>query len=278
VSGAVGVLYDFAQGWQFAVNGTYSQRAPTAEELFARGPHAATFQFIIGDPTLSEEKNVGVDVSLRKTAGFVTGTISGFYNRYDGFIDFAPTGAFEDGFQVFVYTPKTAEFYGGEAKVDFHFLPLNITRMRNEEPMDAKSVITKNESSTSEKNPNDLFLRVQADYVHASDLDTGDPLPRITPLRFTASLNYESEKWNASIEGQRVEQQDRVAPFETSTPGYTFLNASLGYKFRAGPTYNYLYVKGTNLTNEEARDHLSFLKEVLPLAGRGVTVGFRTAF
>jgi iron complex outermembrane receptor protein len=278
VSGAAGVLYDFAESWQFAVNGTYSQRAPTAEELFARGPHAATFQFIIGDPTLSEEKNVGVDVSLRRTAGFVTGTISGFYNRYDGFIDFAPTGAFEDGLQVFVYTPKTAEFYGGEAKVDFHFLPLNLTRMRNEEPKDAKSVITKNESSTSEKNPNDLFLRVQADYVHATDVDTGDPLPRITPMRYSVSLNYESEKWNANIEGQRVDAQDRIAPFETSTPGYTFLNASVGYKFRAGPTYNYLYLKGTNLTNEEARDHLSFLKEVLPLAGRGVAVGFRTTF
>jgi iron complex outermembrane receptor protein len=278
ISGAAGILYDFAESWQLAVNGTYSQRAPTAEELFARGPHAATFQFIIGDPTLSEEKNIGIDVSLRRTAGRVTGTISGFYNRYEGFIDFTPTGTFEDGLQVFVYTPKTAEFYGGEAKVDFHFLPLTITRMRNQEPKDAKSVITKNESSASEKNPNDFFLRVQADYVHATDLDTGEPLPRITPFRYSVSLNYESEKWNASIEGQRVDAQDRVAPFETSTPGYTFLNASVGYKFRTGSTYNYVYVKGTNLTNEEARDHLSFLKEVLPLAGRGVAVGFRTTF
>ncbi|MEY2496140.1 MAG: iron complex outerrane recepter protein [Verrucomicrobiota bacterium] len=278
VSGAAGVLYDFAEGWQLAVNGTYSQRAPTAEELFARGPHAATFQFIIGDPTLTEEKNIGIDVSLRKTAGFVTGTISGFYNRYEGFIDFTPTGLIQDGLPVFVYTPKTAEFYGAEAKVDFHFLPLNITRMRNQEPKDAKSVITRNETSASEKNPNDLFLRLQADYVHATDLDTGEPLPRITPFRYTVSLNYESEKWNASIEGQRVDAQDRVAPFETTTPGYTFLNASIGYKFRTGPTYNYVYVRGTNLTNEEARDHLSFLKEVLPLAGRGVAVGFRTTF
>jgi iron complex outermembrane recepter protein len=279
VSGAAGILYDFAEGWQFAINGTYSQRAPTAEELFARGAHDATFQFIIGNPTLSEEKNVGLDVSLRKTAGRVTGTISGYYNRYDGFIDFAPTGAFEDGLQVFVYTPKTAEFYGGEAKADFHFLPLTITKVRNEEPKDAKSVITRNtETSASEKNPNDFFLRLQADYVHATDLDTSEPLPRITPMRYSASLNYESEKWNASIEGQRVEAQDRVARFETTTPGYTFLNASIGYKFRTGPTYNYIYVKGTNLTNEEARDHLSFLKEVLPLAGRGVAVGFRTTF
>jgi len=281
VSGAVGVLYDFAEGWQLAVNGTYSQRAPTAEELFARGPHDATFQFIIGDPTLSEEKNIGIDVSLRKTAGVVTGSISGFYNHYDGFIDFASTGEIEDGLQVFVYTPKTAEFYGGEARADFHFLPLSLTKMRDQDGKDAKSVkniVAGPGDSESEQNPNDLFLRLQGDYVHATDLDTGDPLPRITPLRFSASLNYQGEKWNASIEGQRVDAQDRVAPFETPTPGYTFLNASVGYKFRTGPTYNYVYVKGTNLTDEEARDHLSFLKEVLPLAGRGVVVGFRTTF
>jgi iron complex outermembrane receptor protein len=281
ISGAAGLLYDFVDGWQFAINGTYSQRAPTAEELFARGAHDATFQFIIGDPTLSEEKNVGVDVSLRKTTGVVTGTVSAFYNRYDGFIDFTPTGDFEDGLRVFVYTPRTAEFYGGEAKADFHLLPLTLTEPQTEDAKDSKSVrsvITKNENAERRKNPNDLFLRLQADYVHATDLDTGEPLPRITPMRYSASLNYESEKWNASVEGQRVEAQDRVAPFETTTPGYTFLNASIGYKFRTGPTYNYIYVKGTNLTNEEARDHLSFLKEVLPLAGRGVAVGFRTTF
>jgi iron complex outermembrane recepter protein len=281
VSGAAGMLYDFAEGWQLAVNGTYSQRAPTAEELFARGPHDATFQFIIGNPNLSEEKNVGVDVSLRKTAGVVTGTVSTFYNHYDGFIDFAPTGAVEDGLQVFVYTPKSAEFYGAEAKTDFHLLPLTLTQTENREAKDAKSVksvITRETNSETQKNPNDLYLRLQADYVHATDLDLGNPLPRITPLRYSVSLNYESEKWNASIEGQRVSEQDRVAPFETSTPGYTFLNANVGYKFQAGKTYNYVYLRGTNLTNEEARDHLSFLKEVLPLAGRGIVVGFRTRF
>jgi iron complex outermembrane receptor protein len=281
ISGAAGVLYDFAEGWQLAANGTYSQRAPTAEELFARGPHEATFQFIVGNPNLSEEKNVGVDLSLRKTSGVVTGNISAFYNHYDGFIDFSPTGGFEDGLNVFVYTPKTAEFYGGEVKADFHLFPLTITRVENQEATDAKSVknvITGETNSEPEKNPNDLFLRLQADYVHATDLDSGAPLPRITPFRFTASLNYQGEKWNGTIEAQRVNEQDRVAQFERATPGYTFFNASVGYKFRTGPTYNYLYVKGTNLTNEEARDHLSFLKEVLPLAGRGITVGFRTTF
>jgi iron complex outermembrane receptor protein len=210
----------------------------------------------------------------------VTGTVSGFYNHYDGFIDFTPTADFEDGLRVFVYTPKKAEFYGGEARADIHLLPTAITKPVDATASDPKSVknVVSGETTETQKNPNDLFLRLQGDYVRATDLDLGDPLPRITPLRYSASLNYESEKWSASIEGQRVNQQNRVAPFETSTPGYTFLNASLGYKFRVGPTFNYVYVRGTNLTDEEARDHLSFLKEVLPLAGRGVVAGFRTTF
>jgi len=277
ISGAAGAIYDFSKDWQLTLNLAYSQRAPTSEELFARGPHDATFQFIIGDPNLDVEMNRTVDLSLRRTAGRITGFISGYYTDYDGFIDFNPTGQFEDGLQVFVYTPKNATFYGGEGRLDFHLLPLSITRTSDSsDPKSVKNVITGGEE-TSQKNPNDLYVRVQADYVHAED-SSGEPLPRITPFRYGISLNYESEHWNASIEGWRVDAQNRVAEFETATPGYTFLNASVGYKFQWGRTYNYVYARGTNLLNAEARDHLSFLKEVLPLPGRGVVVGLRTTF
>jgi iron complex outermembrane receptor protein len=277
ISGAAGAIYDFAKDWQLALNLTYSQRAPTAEELFARGPHDATFQFIIGDPNLDVEINRSVDLNLRKTAGHITGFLSGFYTRYDGFIDFNPTGEIEDNLQVFIYTPKNATFYGGEGRVDFHLLPLELTRPS--EPTDGKSVknVIMGGQETTQKNPNDLYLRLQADYVHAED-SSGEPLPRITPFRYGISLNYESEHWLASIEGWRVDAQNRVAEFETPTPGYTFFNASVGYKFQWGRTYNYVFARGTNLLDAEGRDHLSFLKEVLPLPGRGVVVGLRTTF
>ena len=277
VSGAAGAIYDFAKDWQLALNLTYSQRAPTPEELFARGPHDATFQFIIGDPNLDVEINRSVDLSLRRTAGRVTGFINGFYTSYDGFIDFNPTGQFEDGLQVFVYTPKNATFFGGEGRVDFHLLPLELTRPS--ETSDAKSVknVIMGGQETTQKNPNDLYLRLQADYVHAED-SSGEPLPRITPFRYGISLNYESEHWLASIEGWRVDAQNRVAEFETTTSGYTFFNVSAGYKFQWGRTYNYIFARATNLLDAEGRDHLSFLKEVLPLPGRGVVVGLRTTF
>jgi iron complex outermembrane recepter protein len=277
ISGAAGAIYDFAKDWQLALNLAWSERAPTTEELFARGPHDATFQFIIGDPNLDVEINRTVDLNLRKTAGRVTGFISGFYTNYDGFIDFAPTDEIEDGLQVFIYTPKKATFYGGEARADFHLLPPSITKIsETPDSKSVKNVITGGEQ-IAEKNPNDLFLRLQADYVHAED-SSGEPLPRITPFRWGVSLNYDSEHWTGSIEGWLVDSQNRVAQFETTTPNYTFFNVSAGYKFQAWRTYNYLYVRATNLLDAEGRDHLSFLKEVFPLPGRGVVVGLRSTF
>ncbi|MDQ3082426.1 MAG: TonB-dependent receptor, partial [Gemmatimonadota bacterium] len=241
----------------------------------------ATFQFILGDPELMEETSRGVDVTLRKTAGVVTGSVSGFYNRFTDFIAFTPLAEFEDGLRVFAYTPKTAEFFGGEAQVQFHLLPLTIAGEAEttvaEDPKSVRSVITR-EAPEPQKNPNDLFLDLRADYVRAEDVDTGEPLPRITPFRYSASLNYKSAAWNASIEGQRVSRQNRTAEFETSTPGYTFLNATIGHDFKVGGVLTNVYLRGTNLLDEEARDHLSFLKEALPLAGRSILIGVRATF
>ncbi|MDQ3198876.1 MAG: TonB-dependent receptor [Verrucomicrobiota bacterium] len=279
LSAAGGAIYHFLDDWELALNVTFSQRAPTAEELFARGAHDATFQFIVGDPNLGVETSRGVDLSLRKKAGVVTGSISGYYNSFSDFIDFTSTADFEDGLRVFNYTPKDADFFGGEAQVDFHLLPLTITHMAERGANDPKAIkqLITGASSPGEANPNDLFLRLQADYVHAED-SGGEPLPRITPLRYSASLNYVSSTWSASLEGQRVNRQYRTAQFETSTLGYTFLNASLSRRLRLGRIYLDAYLRGTNLTNEEARDHLSFLKDVLPLEGRSIIVGIRTTF
>ena len=38
------------------------------------------------------------------------------------------------------------------------------------------------------------------------------------------------------------------------------------------------FLRGTNLSNAEARPHPSFVKDLAPLAGRGVVVGVRFSF
>jgi iron complex outermembrane receptor protein len=278
ISAAAGVVWDFAKEANAALTVRYSERAPTPEELFARGPHDATFQFLVGQPGLPEEKVLGVDLTVRKKAGFVTGSLSAFYNHFFDFIDFSNTGVVEDGLDVFNYADKRADFFGGEGQIAFHFLPQEVTRLAPvRDGKSVKELVTK-EAPESTHNPQDLYLELNADYVHAQDATEHRPLARIPPLRYGAAIGYQGPSLGARVELLRVNHQDRTAEFETGTEGYTMLNASLNYTFMRGSVTYDLYLKGTNLTDETAREHTSFLKDVIPLPGRSVTVGLRASF
>ena len=281
-----GLVCELIRDTALALTLSYAERAPVAEELYARGVHDATFQYLVGSPTLGKEKQLGVDVSLRRRAGFVTGSLSGFYNRFYDFIDFNPTGGFIADQRVYLYTPKNADFYGGEGLLDFHLLPATVSRpVAPPDRRSVKAVVTRQGGETA-VNPNDLYLELRADYVHAEDRDTGESLPRVTPLRCGAGLGFAGESFRAKVEGLRVNHQYRVARFETATPGYTFLNASASYRLplplgrlgSSAPVTTEIFVRGTNLLDETARNHQSFLQDVLPLPGRSVLGGVRLTF
>ena len=62
------------------------------------------------------------------------------------------------------------------------------------------------------------------------------------------------------------------------TAGYFLLNASVSYDLEIGGVNTTFYVKGTNLTDAQARQSTSFLKDIAPMAGRGVVAGIRAEF
>ena len=71
--------------------------------------------------------------------------------------------------------------------------------------------------------------------------------------------------------------QDRTSPLETSTDGYTFLNARIGYRPFAGQDVQ-LVLQGQNLTNASGRPHTSFLKDLAPLPGRDLRLYLRVSY
>ena len=126
-------------------------------------------------------------------------------------------------------------------------------------------------------------------------LVTGKVEPRVAPLdesldrcrlerpeshrqRAQAALDYACGSIDARIEGIYAARQNRTAEFELPTDSYFLLNASLSYRVPVGLALLDFYVKGTNLTNTEARLHTSFLKDIAPLPGRGVLFGVRADF
>ncbi|WP_239250605.1 TonB-dependent receptor domain-containing protein, partial [Candidatus Nitrotoga sp. M5] len=249
-SGALGALYTFNQNFGLAANFSHTQRVPTYAELFANGRHVATGQFEVGDTTLSKEKSNGVDLQLRWRSGQHSASISGFYTRFENYIALIRSGQEQEELPEGVFSAVKAEFHGFEAEGKFRIY---------------------------EKKGN-LNLNLRADYVRAKNSDTGEPLPRITPMRLGAGLDYQLGKFSAKLDVAHSFKQDRIDANELSTSAYTLTNAKLNYHFTTQSIHWDAYIKGNNLFNQEARTHTSILKEIAPLPGRGFLVGVRANF
>lgn len=244
VSGSVGVFVRPATGWFLALSASRVSRAPTEEELFSDGPHLATGQFQLGAPGLDQEVSASLDATIHYSDDRLSVDGHLFSVRYDGFIDLTAVGGIDgdSGLPVFRFVQTGAAFKGAEAEAS-----LKLT---------------------------DRFsLEATADYVRG-DTDLGPPA-RIPPWSVTVRGVYEAERWGGRLEVRRVGEQDRTAAFETPTEGYTLVNASLEYR----PTASLkLFLDGRNLTDEEAREHASFLKDIAPQPGRSWRIGLGLTF
>ena len=248
---SAGLVWNLGPDYAITLSAAHSERAPTAQELYSNGPHPATAAFEIGNPALAKERSTGLDLNLRKRTGRVTGAVSLFQNRFHGYVFEEATGAMKEELTVYRFAQRDARFSGGEIETIFHLI---------------------------EGGPQTLHLRVAADWVRATATGPDEPLPRIPPLRAILGLEWARHDWSAGLEVQCVGPQNRIAPTETRTGGYTLVSAHAGRRFLLGRLNCELFLRGTNLGKEEARAHTSFLKNIAPLPGRNLALGLRATF
>ncbi len=248
-SGALGALWHATPALALAVNVTRSERLPAAIELYADGAHEATQQYLVGNTALSSEAATSIDIGLRGS-GRISWSLNVYRNVFDNFIYLAPTPAVQDDLPVFEYRQGRATLTGFEAQGELPLLEADGRR---------------------------LSLRLAADAVRGQLAD-GDPLPQIPPLRLGAELQAHAGPWSAELSVWQHLRQDRVAPYETDTAGYTLLGASLSRRWQLDHGSLLGFVNASNLGDAVARRHSSPLKDVAPLPGRSVTVGLRLEF
>lgn len=251
-----GVAWTFMPGYSAAATLTRAQRAPGIEELYANGPHAATATFEVGDNALRLESSRNLDVSLRKTSGAWRGKAGAFANRFRDYVYAQALGAVDDTgtvdpageFTLVNYRQSAARFRGFEAELAW----------RPEGPWG---------------------LRLFADAARGR-LDGVGNVPRMAPSRLGLEGTYASGPWGAFANLLRVMRQDRIAATqETSTPGYTRLDAGFQYRIgHGGQAATTLFVQAGNLLDEDMRVHTSFIKDFAPLPGRSITAGVRATF
>src|SRR5690606_19838510 len=124
----------------------------------------------------------------------------------------------------------------------------------------------------------ELDVRLYTDSVRAK-LGDGERLPRIPPRRAGVRVQYHDTRLVAGIDVVRYAEQMRTAAFETPTEGYSLVGFDAAWTLRSGSQRPVdLFVKGTNLLDEEARKHTSIVKDLAPLPGRNLAIGVRASF
>lgn len=215
-----------------------SERAPSTEELFSNGPHLATEAFEIGDATLGKEVSTGGELSIRHREDGHSLTLNLFYTDYEDFIFQTETGAEQDELPVFQFTAADAEFYGFEVQ-------------------GALDLYT---GSTWSVGVDGL-----GEYVRATT--AAGNLPRIPPLSVLAGIEARTDALSLRAEVDWNDEQDRTAVFERATDSYTLVNLFTSYSFDDSVTFS---LGVNNLLDQDARQHTSFLKDLVPLPGRNV--------
>lgn len=245
-SGSLGASIAVADGIRLGLNGSHTERAPSAEELFANGPHAGTQSFEIGNPDFTKETSWGIEATARARFDRFTLAASAYHSWFDDYIYETQTGAVQDDLPVFRYNQAAARYYGFEIEAA---------------------------ATLARFGGYDLAVDGSADYVHARIVGAG-PAPRIPPLRVLGGVALRSPRVTGRVEAEWSDRQNRTQPFETATDGFTVVNAAVTLQpFATNRTT--LVLSANNLFDVVARRHASFLKDYAPLAGRDLRATVR---
>ena len=247
---ALGGLYRINELWSVTGNLSHNERAPSYFELYANGAHIATGQYEVGNANFDKERSNGIDAQLRWKNGKSSMSVGAYYTRFTNFIGLFNTG--------------------NEIDVDGELLP---EAQFNAVPAVFKGLEIEGQYVLTDQ----LLFNWRGDYVHAKDKRNNEYLPRISPLRLGAGLQYRLNSFSAKLDVLHAFKQNKVAENELETDSYTNVTAMLAYKL---PTkFNVeLFAKANNLLNDEIREHASFLKDIAPAGERSLLVGVRADF
>ncbi|HQZ96996.1 MAG TPA: TonB-dependent receptor [Pyrinomonadaceae bacterium] len=247
-SGAVGAKFDLWQGGLFVANYSHGYRPPALDELYNNGPHDGSLLFEVGNQNIGPETSNGLDLSLRHQNSRFKAEANFYYYGFKDFVFLAPRGTFDagSGLEFADYLQADSRFTGTELSLD----------------------VTANK-----------YVNVIAgvDYVNAQ-LKTGQPLPRIPPLRSRIGLDLHYKNLSVKPEFIAVARQDRIFTNETETAGYGTANITASYILPSKHSASIFSVNAYNLNNKLYYNHISFIKDISPEIGRGVRFSYTIRF
>ena len=257
------------------------ERLPSVIELFMNGPHMATGRLETGNPNLQSETSNNFDITFNYESGDFFAYASFYVNDVDNYItlqdeldghdDHDDDHGDEHG------DDDHDDDHGDEHGDDDHDDHDEFANLIHADYVQEDAEFRGYEfefGRTFRLGSGDLRLSFGRDDVNAEFTD-GHNVPRINPARNIYSLSYVENDWVFKLSLKDVEKQDDIGEGETVTDSYQMLNTRLTKTFDiSGAGDLKVSIFGSNLLDEAARNHSSFVKKQVPLAGRNYGAKF----
>jgi iron complex outermembrane recepter protein len=261
VSASFGAGYALAPNWRMNGQLGLTQRAPTYYELYANGIHVATGAFELGDATLGLERSAHVELGTQWQAdaeGTQQVKAQVYATRFSRYIALDATG-------------NVIDEVGEDGEVEsfpeyaFRAVPARLVGFE----LEGRARL-----ATS---PWTLDMVGLLDAVRGSNRSTGEPLPRLAPMRLKLGVEARQGPWQGSVTLAHAAKQTRVPATDVATPAHTLLGAALSWQQRVSDVDLLLFARLDNLTDRLAfnASALRTARELSPLPGRSATVGMR---
>lgn len=275
VSLSLGTLVDLDDRRHLRAGLTWSQRAPSPEQLYAFGRHAAAGTFEIGDPRLNTENYLNFEAGIDRHVGALRYDFTAFYNRVDDFIYLMSD---DDGAGNPVFVNDIGNRAGEGATVGCAPDDGGLCRVRNQlvfnEQADAEFYGAEFEAEFDlVTGPVPVVARLSGDYVRGKLRDGGN-LPRITPARLGIGFDTTWRQLDLRVDYRRVFTQNDTGVAEDSTSGFDLVSFDLLWRPAALQGAR-LFLQGRNLLDEDGRLHQSFFRDEAPIIGRAFMGGIR---
>ena len=216
-------------------------------------PTALTWLWVgsvtLGNGQLDKELSTNLDLTLRGNYDRFNFAFTTFVNDVDDYILLTSTGMEIDELPVFHYGQEDVTIVGFEAELAVELM---------------------------DTDRGHLHTRFFSDYAEAEEKVSGEYLARMPPLRYGVGLHYSRNELGASLDVIYHDDQNKSSRYELATEGYTMVNAEFSYRFSEPDVF--LFIRGTNLSDEDARQNSSPLKDTFPLPGRSLQLGLRYDF
>jgi hemoglobin/transferrin/lactoferrin receptor protein len=168
-------------------------KAPNVTQLYSNYDNSPLYRQV-GNPDLKSETSLGFEVGANLGDENLGAKLSGFYNNYKNFIDtetVAETGYLLGTYRA--YNIDRVRIYGVEVKGHMNF-------------------------------DNGFNLRASLAYAKGEDLETGDSIASVAPLKAIVGFGYAKENWGADLNWVGVDRVSDKSTAAFKAPGYGLFN------------------------------------------------------